>query len=638
MFVGFAYGQNYKSFQMGRTSLEELKMSSYVKDSTANAVVLEEQGRTYLSEKHNLDFRTDVYRRIKIFDKKAFNLGTISISLYDKQEAKNIEAYSYQLVDGEMKKIKLEKKNIFKKDVNQKWNEVVFTMPNLQEGGIIEYKYSVISPYTSVDDWDFQSDIPKIKSDYVFTYLGNYKYNVRLKGNLRLDRNDSSVKKKCVRVPGVGEGACGVLTYGMDSIPAFKSEQYMLSKENFISHLAFDLISITYTDGRVKKYTKTWEDADRSFKENFLDGQVNKKKYFARSIPEHILAVENPLERTKQVYKYIQDRFTWNKRYWALKKISVRDAYESRNGGVDAINLSLFNSLQAAGIESYIVMIATRNRALPTKLFPVTNDFNYVIVKAVVDGKTYFLDATDKFLSFGQLPIRCLNGEGRVLDFKKGSYWELVKPILDNSTRMFVKLSVNENGEIEGDVNVSKKGYFASDNREEFSKKSEDDYISDLESGMLDYEIEEYKSSNLTDLEKPFSENFTFVSTETIEGQKSIRINPFYYFRVASNPFQLEERNYPVDFAYPRKYTYTLNFTIPDGYEIGELPKNAAVKTPGNGATFVFRTKISGKVLTVNYRYLIRKKVFSSEEYYYLKQFFSDLITLHGSSIELKTM
>ena len=50
--------------------------------------------------------------------------------------------------------------------------------------------------------------------------------------------------------------------------------------------------------------------------------------------------------------------------------------------------------------------------------FPVISDFNYLIVQATIDDKTYLLDATDNYLSFGEIPFRCLNSYGRLMDFK----------------------------------------------------------------------------------------------------------------------------------------------------------------------------------------------------------------------------
>lgn len=636
LIVNSIYSQNKKDLLLNKVTLEELKMKSYEKDTTSQALVLEEFGRNYLSEKHNLDFRTDYYNRTKIFNSKGFNKGTIKFSLYEKEKVIDIEAFSYQLEDGVIKKTKLNSKDIFEKDVNEKWKEVVFTIPNLQEGSVIEYKYSTISPYPSIDDWYFQSDIPKLKSDFIFSFLGNYKYNIRLVGSLELDRNKNFINKKCVYVPGIGRGECGVFEFGMDSIPAFKKEDYMLSEDNYLSHIVFDLISITNTDGTIKKYTKTWKDADLSFKKNFLDGQINKKNFFVRNLPEELLSEEDELKRTKSIFKHIQNRFSWDGRYWSSKQINVRKSYEAKTGGVDAINLSLYNSLQAVGIESYIVMIATRGRALPTKLFPITNDFNYIIVKAVVGDKTYFLDATDKFISFGQLPLKCLNGEGRVLDFKNGSYWQHVKPINKNITRTFVQLKINEDNEIEGRLNINRSGYFASNNRKKLSQINREDHLGNLESNLLDFEIFDHSIKNENNLEKSLIESYSLVSEETILEKNKISINPFLTERIKSNPFKLEERIYPVNFGYTRSFNYILTFNVPDGYEVVNVPEGKKITTPNNGASLTFRVNFNGKVLSLNYRHRINQAIYSSEDYYNLKEFFNELIDVQSYDIELK--
>ena len=61
--------------------------------------------------------------------------------------------------------------------------------------------------------------------------------------------------------------------------------------------------------------------------------------------------------------------------------------------------------------------------------------FNYLILKTTIDGKDYFLDATEPYLSFGELPFRALNQYGRLMDLEDGSYWEDIE-IKDYSTRL----------------------------------------------------------------------------------------------------------------------------------------------------------------------------------------------------------
>ncbi len=65
--------------------------------------------------------------------------------------------------------------------VNKHLSKVVFNMHNLQPGCIIEYKYRLESPFLEkLKTWEFQSDIPKIYSEYEVHIPNVFGYNVSL--------------------------------------------------------------------------------------------------------------------------------------------------------------------------------------------------------------------------------------------------------------------------------------------------------------------------------------------------------------------------------------------------------------------------------------------------------------------------
>lgn len=628
--------QEEKSTKIGLTTAKELQMPFYIKDTTANAVVLYEHANVYIDELNNFKFRTDYYYRIKLFKKEVFDKATISISLYKEEKVKEIKAVTYNLSEaGEIKKTHVSKAAIFTKEIDKNWKEVTFTFPDIKEGSVIEYVYSVLSPYPQLDDWYFQSDIPKIKSEYDSAILGNYKYNTRLIGFQKLDKDNPSVKNSCVYIPAIGNGACAVSSFGMNDIPAFIEEEHMLSKKNFISRVSFDLVSFTSVKGWVTKYTKTWKDADRSFKELYLDGQTSKKRFFKKKLPQKIIMVSDDLPRAKKVFNFIKNHFSWDKRNWTRGRIRIKKAFENRSGSVAVINLSLYNMLQAAEIESYLVMSSTRNNGLPTKLYPVTSGFNYVLVKAIINGKEYFLDATNKQLPFGMVPLKCLNGEGRVLDFENGSYWDLIVPTGSTSKKIKMQMTLSENGFV-GKSFVSRTGYYALGKREEITVLSEDAYLENFEEIYPKIEVENYQNRSLDNLEKSLQEVFELAIEEELEGFATLRIHPFFMGKLAKNPFKMEKRDYPVDFGYPRKNTYLLSLKIPEEYTIKKLPESKGLKLPNGGGSFLFKTSKTKTGLNLYFSYKISKKSFSKEEYFYLKEFYKQLIEAQNSYIELE--
>ncbi|WP_425077267.1 hypothetical protein [Psychroserpens sp. S379A] len=613
-------------------------MNTYKNDSLADALVLYEHANVYLDEKNEYKFRTDYYFKIKLFNKNAFHLANIEIPLYKDEYVKEINAIAYNLKGENISKTFLNEKNIYKTQENEYWNKTSFAIPNIKEGTIIEYTYSVISPYSRLDDWYFQSEIPKLESKYDATLLVNYKYNLRLFGVQQLDKKDITFKKNCITITGLGSGGCKEYSFGMKNIPAFEEEDYMLSKKNYLSRLVLDLISYTNTEGVIKNYTKTWKDTDKTLKKNFFDNQTTKTSFFKKNIPQEILNTENELDKAKQIYQFIQNKLFWNKKYWTQGNLKIKKAFEEGSGSVDAINLILYNSLRAANIESYIVVSSTRNNGLPTKVYPLTKDFNYILVKAVIGNETFFLDATNKKTAFGQIPFKCINGDGRVLDFKKGSYWEQINTNTLSIISSYTELSFNEESELQGKLQVTKTGYNAVSERNFISNKSTDEYLDYFESKHPNILVDDYTIKNEHNLDKHLIQRYD-ITKELYTDNNFIRINPHIYGRISINPFKLDRRIYDIDYGYPRTFLNSIKLNIPlDKYEIISLPENKAFALPNNGGDFMLNVSQNGNSINISTKLYIMKKTFSPNEYKALKEFYNQIIKAEEASIKLKKL
>ncbi len=461
--LSFCMYSQKKPPNLGRININELTLNVYQKDTTANALVLEESGYVFVDKENNYKFRRDVYRRIKIFNNTGYDKATITLNTYKNESIKNIKAITYNLdTSNKIEKIYFSNDKVYKKQLSEDWHEVTFTLPKIQNGCVIEYRYSVISPYSKIDDWKFQSDIPKLKSDFSTTIPRNWKYNIRTRSDRKFDRKNTYVKKNCIEIPGAEAGDCFKVTYGLDNIPAFKSEDYMLAKKNYMYRLMFELISYTNIRGLTTKYTKTWKHTDKTLRKRFFDNQVTKTRFLKNKFPDSIKKIVDDLKRAKTLYKHLQNKLFWNQKYWSKERLKIREIYEQNSGSADAINLLLYNALNALNIKSYLVVLSTRKNGKVTKLHPSISDFNYAIVKATINNETYFLDATDKFLSFGEVPFMCLNGEGRVLDFDNGSYWEDITSKDSSTLRYNIDFRFNEEfDELHASIKSREKGYYA---------------------------------------------------------------------------------------------------------------------------------------------------------------------------------
>src|SRR5690606_3406504 len=107
---------------------------------------------------------TQVHQRVKVYNKEGFDWATVEVPLRNngskKERLNNLKAFTYNLENGKVKSTKLKSEGKFEERINSYWVNEKFTMPNISEGSVIEYEYTISSPYISIDDVALQSTVP----------------------------------------------------------------------------------------------------------------------------------------------------------------------------------------------------------------------------------------------------------------------------------------------------------------------------------------------------------------------------------------------------------------------------------------------------------------------------------------------
>jgi hypothetical protein len=175
--------------ELGNVTIAELQEKFYPTDSSAVAAFLINKGRTYFDYHEDSGFKitTDVEVKIKIYKKEGYEWANNAIAFYmgnrGKERVDYSRAFTYNLVNGKIEKTKLKSENEFIEQNNKFWSSKKIVMPNVTEGSIIEYKYSIVSPYYSTfPDWNFQKAIPVTYSEYITEIPEYFFYNLYRKG------------------------------------------------------------------------------------------------------------------------------------------------------------------------------------------------------------------------------------------------------------------------------------------------------------------------------------------------------------------------------------------------------------------------------------------------------------------------
>ncbi|MBL7856160.1 MAG: DUF3857 domain-containing protein [Cyclobacteriaceae bacterium] len=632
-------------FPFGRITYTELNMNTYALDTAAAAVVLEEFGEAYIDNggNHNLIFERHL--KIKILKQAGTSQADFAIFLYkqdnsdtNRERIRSVVASSFNIENNTIREVKLDAKSIFKENVNKYYDATKFAIPNVRVGSVIEVHYVLESPFIfNFRTWEFQSDIPKVSSEYWATIPGNYVYNMSLKGFLKLSKNENELVKNCFEPGGGNKADCARYKFGMKNIPAFTEEDFMTAKSNFISAINFELSEVKMFSGGTNKVTKEWKDAEDELRKNDKFGvQLKRGKDIVEGHVSSVIEGESdPLRKASKIYDFIKFWYQWDEVYGKYSEFGIKKAFAEKKGNVGDINLSLIAALRYAGFKVDPVILSTRENGLPIELHPVISDFNYVIAKLNLEDKSYLLDATDDFLPFGMLPERCINGNGRVLGEKESSWVEL-KPTDKAKELSQLNLKLDKEGKISGTILRTYMGYSAVKKRKRIHGFSnEQAYVDDLNNNWHDIDIKKFELKNLDDLSKPLAESFEVVMDAYDGLPNQALFNPFILgkWNKGQNPFRSPERLYPVDFGVPLEETLILNLELPEGIEVTELPENLALGLPNSGGRYIYQVTVAGNKLMANNSLVIARTVYSSAEYHYLKELFNRIV--YAQNIDL---
>lgn len=638
LFCLSAFTQENYNFDSYRVTLNDLKSNSYEKDSTATALVIYEYGNSFF-DPNDYVLKTEVKRKVKFLKREGFDKATVTIMLYNndssKEKVSDIVATSYNLEGENVITTKLEDVNIFRETYDENHSLVKFTLPNIKEGSVINYSYTITSPFMfNYKGWVFQEEIPKLYSGYRTSIPANYEYNIKLVGNLPLAEQESSIKPKClsVRNPNPRPYAsdnyltadCSEAFYVMRDIPAFIDEDYLTARKNYLSRVDYELKTFKMFDGRVENFTKSWETVDDELKkEETIGRQLSKSVDIEDLLPQQIMDEKDALKKASLIYNFIQQQYTWNGEYHIFRDASIKDLIKNKSGNASSINILLHNVLEEAGIEVKPVLLSTRNNGFATKIFPVISEFNYLIVQATINNQTFLLDATDKYLSFGQIPFRCLNQYGRLLDFKNGSEWIDIVP--NELSRTLYNASINiDDSKFSGKISSKRTGYHAFNLKKKYFQ-SKEAYIDDLEDNYTNMEISNYESTSEDITNPDFTEAYDIELVADFIGD-NIYLNPFFINFFNENPFKLQQRSYPIDFGYKDSYYYLISLTLGNNYSFIELPEDFIIGLPNNSGMATLSSKLIGNTLNLTFKIDFKEALYPPEFYPYLKEFMNKIV------------
>jgi hypothetical protein len=607
----------------GQVEKADLEMKECDFDDKAEAMVLVDDGVMEFVDGFDLKRRV----RIKILNNKGLDWANVRISFYNIAGGMNyisdIEAQTYNLdASGAVVTTKLDKKLIYEKKLNKRVSEKVFSFPDAKVGSIIEYKYT--NHNAGLVDWYFQRSIPVRYSRFILDFPNEVEVKAVPVCSHQYQKLNNNSSTRTMDI------------YTMSKVPAFRDEPYIINEDFYRDRLETKVVAYNF-NGRRTSRVLNWVQVIKFLMED-EDFGVQIKKNIPRTadLDEKLKTISSPYEKMKVIYKYVQSNMQWNEYtgIWALD--GVKSAWKDKKGTTGEINLILVNLLKEAGLSVHPILVSTHNHGVVNSTdagtvgYPGYRQFNKVAAYVEIDGTPYVLDATQKDTPVHLIPADILMTEGLVIEKYETFDWgwkTMWKNNASAKSTIWIKGAIDAAAKMSGEATITSYDYArlariesAKAGKEKYIQK----YVSDASNGLA---IEGIEFANLESDSLPLVQKIKFNQTLNAAGDyKYFSIN--LLTGLEKNPFVADNRAADVFFGYNQNFEISGTFTLPDGFQFDELPKNIKMIMPDTSVVISRLSQVYENMLQTRIQIEFKKPVFTAAEYPDLQEFYHRLFDL----------
>ena len=526
---------------------------------------------------------------------------------------------------------------MIEKGKGYQYKSKVFTLPAVEVGSILEYRYKLRydDAYYSAPDWYVQSDLYMRKAHYMWRpttgLVGNESDGIS--GNiawLPVLPKGTQVVQKAVN----GRNGQREISLDVQDVPPLVHEEMMAPAESLSYRVMFYWTSYGTIDEYWKAAGKRWAKAQ----DHFIGPNKGVKDYVAeitspgdtqeqklKKIYDAVMKIENT--------EYTRQRSTQEEKAAGLKDVSTTDDVLARKRGNGDQLAGLFVAMaRAAGMKAYVMGVANRQKRIFISSYFSVGQLDDDIAIVNVDGKDEYFDPGERYCEFkhvawehaGSAGLRETEGGTAVAGVPPESYKTAhVQRVAD--------LTLDEHGEASGTVKMTYNGDPALHWRQESLRGDTTSLKEDLKTSMerLLPGGMEVKVTNMQDLEnpdKPLVVEFEVKGAIGSPTGKRLLIQANLFQVNATPTFPNSKREQAVVLEYPSFYQDAVRIKYPATMAIESVPAAATEKLK-TAALYGSSVKEGAGSVTFYRNLMVGEDVFPVSEYPELRAFYGKVET-----------
>lgn len=588
------------------------------------------------------------YIRLKIFNEKGTEkAATIDLTYGDRL---NIIEVAGRTVKPDGSIVELDKKAVYKRDIVRASGRTVkavsFAMPGVEPGAIVEYRWKEAQDDNRIKylRLNFQREFPVERVTYFIKPLPD-----DIIGGMRMYLNPFQCTTSPLKLENDGYNS----TY-VENVPAQRDEPYTPSEPNLAPWAL-----VHYQEGDRRDPDKYWNDlGKKSYKELKDAARANDEIKSAAATATQ--SAKNDEEKTAALIEIVRQRVRSvfddsvteaerEKFFKSRPKDRLRTAPEILKSGLgtaNEMNVVVAALAQQAGLEARPAMVADRNEQLFHPKYTVDDYYLDNIDLAVkVNGAWKVYDVSTRLLPPGMISWREEGVFALITDPKTSTFIQTPQSSPEASTESrTAKLTLTEEGTLEGDVEETYSGHRGEDFRLQIVRKSkaqQDQWLQDRVTRIFpDAKVTMVKLENVDDPVKPLratyhleAENFAQVTG------KRILFQPNAFRRGQVSPFSASSRRSIIEFPYGWKEVDQVTLQLPMGWKLdnADNPGSFQFGKPGSYTMKMTISKSNELVLNRDLTFGSEGMInFGTESYPSLKKIFDEIQLRDRHTLSMK--
>jgi hypothetical protein len=540
---------------------------------------------------------------------------------------------------------------VIEKGENFKVQERIFTLPDVEVGSIIEYRYA--TRYNDMvyeaPDWYIQGELYLKAAHYVWYPTTHEMLDTEA------DAVVSSISWFPILPPGVqivhhdlpGHDASGltpqIYELSIKDVPPIQHEEYMPPIASFSYRVLYNFTPYRSGDEYWKARGKTWSKHADSF--------IGPNSDLRNATQPIIAGATTDDQKLRKIYATIMtlDNTDYSRQHEqredkaaGLGKVNnAADVLTHKRGSGREMAELFVGMARAAGLKAYLMIVTDRSERLFSPGWLNFTQLDNTLAIVSVDGKEAFFDPGSRYCPYGRLEWENTYVQGLRQGENGTSFGSTGGPIYSsNITTRVANLYMDEQGAITGSINLSFAGDAAISWRHRALRGDPESlrhalrvYLEDHLPKSLQVSVTDIK--DIDDYEKPLAVDYKVKGTLGTPTGKRLLL-PVDVFLTQQKPaFPHDKRELAVYFHYPELVKDAMRINFPKNMSLEAAPASSTLGIKGS-STYTMSVTPAPDNITSRRTFAYNEILYKPDDYTGLRTFYNQFEAKDQESIVLK--